>query len=106
MFNFISLLQSIYNYINVSPLSIITGIIIGSIIGFSVRIPKSGKSIIGLFILIILSPKIGRNVYLVKTIDMNIMLSSLIFVTTLTVLIILLYRSYKFDQIPYSKENK
>ncbi len=106
MFGLVSYFQVIYKFIILSPLSVIVGILIGGIIGFLVKLPKTGKSIIGLFLLLCLSPKIGRNIYLMKTIDLNILLNALLFTTTLTILVIIIYRFFKLEQNPSSKENE
>ena len=106
MLSFISYLQTIYNFFIISPLSVIIGFFVGGIIGLLVELPKSMMTLLGLFILVCLSPKIGKNVYLETTFDVNILVNALLFTTTLTILIIILYRFYKLDKKLYSKENR
>lgn len=105
MFTVISYLLTIYDFLIVSPLSVLIGFFFGGITGLSVRLPKSGLSLVGLFGLLCLSPRIGRNVYLVKTMDVSILLNCLLFAATLATLVTMLYRYYKLDQKPYSKQN-
>lgn len=105
MLNIFSYLQTIYNFFILSPLSVIIGLFVGGIIGFSVKLPKSGKGLMWLFIFVCFSPVIGRNFYLVKSIDLNILLSALLFSTSLTVFVVMVYRYFKLDQIPYQKKN-
>jgi hypothetical protein len=106
MVSIISFLETVYDSLLISPFSVIIGCLLGWTIGLKVRLPKSGMGLFGIFLLVCFSPKIGKHVYLVKTPDVNILASSLIFSVTLTMFLVILYRFYKLDKEPYSKENE